>query len=177
MIPDVCSGSMPHVTPFHSGREVASAYRQASPIATSHSTSDDVWMIHVGTDSAFTGSAGHTHGGRLPTPPSHGVCTCAPPPANTATAERADRPPHTAAAVRSRGLRSSAADSASRKPRTTMQLVIARRDSAAPCSQSASARETPYSTPAPMAAGMEPNTKARRNVRPKLTPGGARTFG
>ena len=33
--------------------------------------------------------------------------------------------------------------SASRKPSTTMQLVMARRDSAAPWSQSASASETP----------------------------------
>ena len=47
-IPEVCSGSMPQVTPFHCGVPTASAYRQAKPIATSHSTRDEVWMILVG---------------------------------------------------------------------------------------------------------------------------------
>ena len=48
--------SMPHVTPFHRGCDVSSAYRHASPIATSHSTSEDVWMIHVGIERALAGS-------------------------------------------------------------------------------------------------------------------------
>ena len=147
MIPDVCSGSIPHVTPFHCGSPVASAYRHARPIATSHSTREEVWMIQVGTDSALLGSAGHSPAGKLPTPPSHGVCTAAPPEANTATAESAESPPSAVAAVRSRSAPALLAAtlpplSASRKPRTTTQFVTASSDSAAPCSQSASASET-----------------------------------
>uniref|UniRef100_A0A7S0E1F5 Uncharacterized protein n=1 Tax=Phaeocystis antarctica TaxID=33657 RepID=A0A7S0E1F5_9EUKA len=98
MMPDVCSGSMPQVTPFHCGVPAASAYRQAKPMATSHSTSDEVWMIHVGTESALAGSVAHTPCGRLPTPPSQAVCTSAPPGATTATAD-------SAAAARSRRAR------------------------------------------------------------------------
>jgi hypothetical protein len=41
-MPEVCNGSMPHVTPRHRGWPETAAKRHASPIATSHSTSDDV---------------------------------------------------------------------------------------------------------------------------------------
>lgn len=37
-------GSMPQVRPFHSGRPVASANRQISPIAVAHSTTEEMWM-------------------------------------------------------------------------------------------------------------------------------------
>eukprot|EP00967_Tisochrysis_lutea_P094323 scaffold137093_cov33-Tisochrysis_lutea.AAC.1 len=146
-------------------------------MATSHSTREEVWMTHVGTDNAFAGSSGHRDGGRLPIPPSQGVCTAVAPRMGTTSAESAERPPRMIAAVRSRGVLSSAADSPSRKPKTTMQLVMASSDSAAPCNQSASASETPNRAPALMAAGIEPKTKARRKVRPKVTPCGARTVG
>ena len=87
------------MTPFHLGWRVASANFHARPIATSHSTRLDVWMIHVGTDSAFAGSLPHS--GSAPTPPSHGVCTSAPPDANTTTADAAASAPSAVAAVRS----------------------------------------------------------------------------
>jgi hypothetical protein len=65
-MPLVCSGSMPHVSPFHLGLPHTSAYCHTSPIATSHSTSDDTWMAHVGMDSAFAGSSCTTNAAAEP---------------------------------------------------------------------------------------------------------------
>ena len=107
-------------------------------------------MIHVGIERALAGSLAHSPDGRLPTPPSHGECTAAEPELKTTSAERAENEPRTSALVRRLAALSSPTgcdeggnESASRKPSTTMQLVIASSDSAAPCSQSASASDTP----------------------------------
>lgn len=49
-------GSMAHVMPFHLGLPDASAYCHISPMAATHSTTDDTWIAHVGRDRALAGS-------------------------------------------------------------------------------------------------------------------------
>ena len=57
---------MHHVSPCHVRLPEAIPRRHTSPIATSHSSSDDTWITHVGSERALAGSAkpnGHTPSG------------------------------------------------------------------------------------------------------------------
>ena len=83
-MPDECDGIMAHVRPFQRGLAVARPMRQTSPIATSHSSRDERWITHVGSESALAGSAKpsvQTPGGRLPSPPRYALCSPRLPPA------------------------------------------------------------------------------------------------
>ena len=66
--PDACEGSMPQAMPFHFSSPVQAAYLTARRMASTNSQTDEKWTAHVGTDSAFAGSAGNAPGGSAPTP-------------------------------------------------------------------------------------------------------------
>ena len=119
-MPLVWSGSIPHVMPFHriatsslaselesvpappsplaaaAAALVASAYFQMRPMATSHSMSDEMWMIQVGMVSALIGSGaamsppsnrlGERKDGRSPSPKRNPECTPKEPPTKVSDA-------------------------------------------------------------------------------------------
>ena len=55
-MPDACDNTIAHVSPFHRGLFDIFAWSHINCMVANHSNSDDVWIIHVGRDSALDGS-------------------------------------------------------------------------------------------------------------------------
>lgn len=185
--PDAWSGSIPHTSPFHFGLFDAAANCHTSPIANSHSKTDEKWIAQVGTDSAFTGSAPKlgsapaTSAGSAPTPPMKASCACSPScgPANALANTSAARP--SAGFVAGRSSHSSKPPCGSpaiapRKPKATSRFDVVSSASAAPCSQSTSASEQPYTDFETMPVTTVDTTKSSRNWKPKKAVGGVPFF-
>merc|ERR1719331_3259086 len=85
--PEEWHGIMAIVRPFQRGCPVTSAYCQMRPMAMTHSTRDEAWMAHVGTDSALAGST--CHPSALPSRAE----PCAPTPGTSKAAEAPAKPP------------------------------------------------------------------------------------
>ena len=135
------SGAAEHVLTFHRGSRAASAYRQRSSMATTHSTSDETWIAHVARLSALAGSAGSP------------ACSCShaevPDPTPGQSSAAAAAAPPAASAQSAAGVGSAAfspppaSRSPRRSPRTMRRLVTVSRLSAVPWTASTSASAAP----------------------------------
>ena len=56
-MPEVCEGIIHQVRPCHRRLPLAMPIRHTRPIATSHSSREETWMIQVGSERALAGSA------------------------------------------------------------------------------------------------------------------------
>ena len=181
------AAASPTPAPSTSGCSTRRRTATTSPIANSHSKTDEKWIAQVGTDSAFTGSAPKlgsapaTSAGSAPTPPMKASCACSPScgPANALANTSAARP--SAGFVAGRSSHSSKPPCGSpaiapRKPKATSRFDVVSSASAAPCSQSTSASRQPYTDFETMPVTTVDTTKSSRNWKPKKAVGGVPFF-